>query len=130
MRRVGARNLVRGSPDGTPGALAGGRSKPTTTRRFVQMRTARSLTSILFFGAAATSLLTACPDGEEAKISFAQAPAAQRAAVVPAALGLTGEQAANLVTLAEIDHAADAACPTRNLVGTTVVYEAQGCEGK
>lgn len=92
------------------------------------MRTARSLTSILFLGAA-TTLLAACPDGEDARAQFASATVAQRAAVVPAAIGLTGEQAANLVTLAEIDHAAGATCPARELVGDAVVYTAAGCQG-
>jgi hypothetical protein len=92
------------------------------------MRTARSLTSILFLGAA-TTLLAACPSSEDAKVQFATATVAQRAAVVPAAIGLTGEQAANLVTLAEIDHAAGASCPARAVEGDAVVYTAAGCKG-
>jgi hypothetical protein len=91
------------------------------------MRTVRSLASILFLGAAATAL-SGC-DQEETKVQFAQVTEAQRAAVVPAALGLTGEQAANLVTLAEIDHVADASCPTRTIVDDAIVYEAKGCQG-
>jgi hypothetical protein len=80
---------------------------------------------------AATVALAGCPQAptEDTRLEFSPLTEAARAALVTELLDVTGDRAANLVTLAEVDHAADASCPTRTVEGDVVVYTATKCTG-
>ncbi len=81
------------------------------------------------FVIAASSFVAAC-DGNQNQITWTKASVAQREAALTSASAWGSFEAGDAWQKLEIDHNADASCPSLTQVGAKLTYAADGCVGR